>query len=231
MNICIIPARGGSKRIQKKNIRDFFGKPMIAWPLRVVTESGLFDKVVVSTDDPNIAQCALKFGAEVPFTRPPSLSDDLIDTDSVVLHAVQQCIKIFGRFDRGCCIYATNPFLSEFDLKKGLEILNDTNSVSAFPVVRYEFPIQQAIKLSGFSPVPKWPEKMNKRSQDLEEYFHDAGMFYWFDVLKFLENKQLISSEAAAFPIEAARCQDINTEADWKQAELKFKLFMENNTL
>jgi len=227
-SIAIIPARGGSKRIPRKNIKAFFGKPIIAWPIEAARASGLFDHIVVSTDDAEIAAVAKKWGAEVPFMRPAALSDDHASTDSVVLHAVQESQKIYGKLLRGCCIYPANPLLAAADLKKGLEMLLENNAPSAFPVVKYDFPVDQALLLDGVRFSARWPDKIMERSQDLPDHYHDAGMFYWFDVAKFLAQGQLYRADSAVFVVPGDRCQDINTMEDWARAELKYRIMTGN---
>ena len=227
MNIAIIPARGGSKRIPRKHIKDFRGKLLIAWSIEVAKESGLFDHIVVSTDDPEIAVVAKEWGAEIPFMRPPDLSDDNATTDSVLLHAILQCQRIYGRFKHGCCLYSTSPFLMPSDLHCGLEMLFANKATTAFPVVKYDFPIEQAFLLDGSRLKAKWPDKLNERSQDLPDYYHDAGIFYWFDVDKFLALPSLFCNDAVAFVISSFQCQDINTPEDLHHAEIKFQVMVE----
>ena len=229
--IAVIPARGGSKRIPRKNVRDFCGKPMIAWPIEELRAARLFDHIVVSTDDAEIAATAKKCGAEVPFSRPRELADDQASTDSVLLHALTECQRIYGAIERGCCVYPTTPFLAVADLRAGLDLLLANRATSAFPVVRYDFPIEQAFVLEGARPVARWPEKLAARSQDLRDHFHDAGVFYWFDAGKFTKSRVLFGDDSVAFPIDPSRCQDINTEADWAQAELKFNLLRQAGKL
>lgn len=225
--IAIIPARGGSKRILRKNIKDFCGKPMIAWSIEVAKASGLFDHIIVSTDDAEIAEVAKEWGAEVPFIRPPELSDDHASTDSVVLHAVQESQRIYGSLRQGCCVYPTSPFLTTGDLNHSLGMLLAHKATSAFPVVKYDFPIGQAFVLDGVRPRAKWPDKLMARSQDLPDHYHDAGMFYWFDVEKFVSASRLFCDDSAVFVIPRDRCQDINTPEDWDRAELKFRVITE----
>lgn len=223
-SIAVIPARGGSKRVFRKNIKYFCGKPMIAWPIEAAKASGLFDRIVVSTDDVEIAGVAKEWGAEVPFMRPAELSDDHASTDSVVLHAVRESQRIYGRLLRGCCIYPANPFLTSGDLKRGLDVLLVHDATSAFPVVKYDFPIEQAILLDGARFSARWPDKLMERSQDLPDHYHDAGMFYWFDVGKFLAEGRLYCVDSVVFVIPNDRCQDINTVEDWARAELKYRI-------
>jgi N-acylneuraminate cytidylyltransferase len=224
MNIAIITARGSSKRIPRKNVKPFLGKPMIAYAIEAALASEVFQHIVVSTDDEEICSLAKQYRAEVPFVRPHELSGDHVGTDAVVAHAVQQCRDIYGPFQYGCCIYPANPFLNAGDLSKGLTFLKSTGATSAFPVVRYDFPIEQALRLKGLKPIPEWPEQMLKNSQDFGNHYHDAGSFYWFDVEKFTVAGELINDDSVAFPIAADRCQDINTADDWAKAELKYRI-------
>jgi N-acylneuraminate cytidylyltransferase len=224
VRIAIIPARARSKRIYRKNIRDFAGKPIIAYPIATAISSGLFDHVIVSTDDDEIAETAERYGAQVPFRRPLALGDDHTSTDSVLIHALGECRRLFGAVQQGCCIYPANPFLDAGDLHRGLDLLASHQATSAFPLIRYDFPIEQAFVLEGVRPRPRWPEQIMARSQDLIEHFHDAGSFYWCDVEKFLRAGRLFTEDAAAFVIPSERCQDINTLEDWARAEDKYRL-------
>lgn len=224
MNVAIITARGGSKRIPRKNIKPFLGKPMIAYAIEAAKEAAAFEHIVVSTDDEEISSLAKQLGAEIPFLRSQQLSGDEVGTDAVLLDAIMKCLDCYGPFEYGCCIYPTNPFLSAPDLQKGLAFLKEKRATSAFPVVRYDFPIEQALMLEGAKPVARWPEHMVKRSQDCAEHYHDAGSFYWFDVEKFIVARELINEDSVVFPIGADRCQDINTVDDWAKAELKYRV-------
>lgn len=224
MRLAIFPARGGSKRIPRKNVRDFLGKPMIAWPLEEAKSSGLFDHLIVSTDDDEIAEIARSYGAEVPFVRPSTLANDTASTDQVLIHAVTESRRLYGDVEQACCIYPANPFLSRADLLFGLNLLLEHRAISAFPVVRYDFPLEQAFTLDGVRPVAVWPEKLDEISQNLKPYYHDAGMFYWFDVVKFLKVERLFAANSVVFNVPALRCQDINTPEDWEAAEVKFRV-------
>jgi len=225
--VAIVPARGGSKRIPRKNVRDFLGKPMIAYALQALRDSRLFDDIVVSTDDDEIAAVSRQHGAAVPFRRPAHLSDDQASTDAVLLHAVVECGRLLGPMRFGCCVYPASPFLTVEDLAKGRELLLRHEATSAFPIVRYDFPIEQALVLDGGRARARWPEKLAARSQDLTPHYHDAGMFYWFDVAKYLRAGELFCDDNVAFVIAADRCQDINTPEDWASAERKYRLARE----
>jgi len=227
VKIAIITARGGSQRIPRKGVRDFCGKPMIAWPIEAAKASGLFDRIVVSTDDAEIAQVARDWGADVPFMRPAELASDHAPTDAVVRHAVTELVRIHGGFEHGCCIYPASPLLAARDLRAGLDLMLQHEAASAFPVVRYDFPIEQALRLEGARPHARWPESLAQRSQDLPDHYHDAGMFYWFDTRRFMANPQLMGPDAVAFAISPERCQDINTPDDWARAETKFRVLRE----
>jgi pseudaminic acid cytidylyltransferase len=224
MNISIIPARGGSKRIPRKNSKEFCGKPMIAWSIKAANASKLFDHIIVSTDDNEIAEVAKRFGASVPFMRPAELSDDYVGTGAVVKHAVEWAIANIGEVEFVCTIYATAPFIQPSDLVKGFEMLVASDSQIAFTVTSFPFPIQRAIKITKAGNVEMFqPEHFKTRSQDLEPAYHDAGQFYWARTDAVLNEVSAFSD--AAIPIILPRCQvqDIDTLEDWQRAELMFK--------
>ena len=224
MKIAIIPARGGSKRIPRKNVKLFCGKPMIAWPIEAARASGLFDHIVVSTDDAEIAEVAKANGAEVPFMRPAALSDDHTGTSPVVAHAIEWYRAQGQMPDPVCCIYATAPFVTAADLQRGLQTLTDTGSDFAFSVTSYAFPIQRAIKLAQGCRVEMFqPEHFNTRSQDLEEAFHDAGQFYWGRAEAWLSGKVIFGPHTAAVQLPRYRVQDIDVAEDWQRAEYLFR--------
>jgi pseudaminic acid cytidylyltransferase len=222
--VAIVPARGGSKRIPRKNVKNFLGKPIIAYALEALRDSRLFDHIVVSTDDDEIAEVSSRHGAEVPFRRPAHLSDDRASTDAVLLHAVSECQRLYGPIRLGCCAYPTSPLLAVEDLVTGRDLLVRHAATSAFPVVRYDFPIEQAFVLEGNRARARWPEKMAAPSQDLTAHYHDAGTFYWFDVAKYVRVGDLFCEDNVVFVIAAERCQDINTPEDWASAELKYRV-------
>ncbi len=225
MKLAIIPARGGSKRIPRKNIKLFCGKPMIAWSIEAAQESKLFDYIVVSTDDEEIAEVAKLHGAEVPFMRPVNLSDDHTGTSPVIAHGINWYRSQGNLPDLVCCIYATAPFVSAEDLQRGLITLNDSSADFAFSVTTYAFPIQRAIKLTQEGRVEMFqPEYFNTRSQDLEEAFHDAGQFYWGRAEAWCSNKPIFSADSVPIILPRHRAQDIDTQEDWIRAELMFRL-------
>jgi pseudaminic acid cytidylyltransferase len=224
MNICIIPARGGSKRIPRKNIRDFCGKPMIAWSIEAARRSNCFAHVLVSTDDLEIAEIAKRWGAEVPFIRPPELSDDYIGTVAVVAHAVEWCRCNLGNPESVCCLYATAPFVEAEDLQNGLQALQETKAEYAFSVTSFPFPIQRAIRIDKQGRVEMFqPEHLTTRSQDLEEAWHDAGQFYWGTATAWLSNLPIYGGHSTTVLIPRSRVQDIDTLEDWHCAEKMFK--------
>ena len=228
MRFCIIPARGGSKRILRKNIRDFCGKPMIAWSIEAAIKSKLFDRVIVSTDDDEIALVAKRYGSEVPFKRPTHLADDYTSTTAVIAHAIEWLNCHGEAADKVCCLYATAPFVKANDLQKGLDILESSGAEYAFSVTNYAFPIQRSIRITNDQRVEMFqPEHFNTRSQDLEETWHDAGQFYWGNASAWLEARTMFSSNAAPVILPRHRVQDIDTEEDWVYAELMFSAFGE----
>ena len=224
MKLCVIPARGGSKRIPRKNIRPFMGKPLIGYSIETTIQSGLFDRVIVSTDDNEIAQVAKEFGAEVPFIRPKELSDDFTTTNAVVKHAIQWYKDKGKPVDYVCCVYATAPFLNMSYLKKGLEQLISSEKSYAFSVTSFAFPIQRALRITSEGCVEAiWPENIYKRSQDLDEAYHDAGQFYWGRSEAFLDD--VVTFSSASIPVILPRhlVQDIDTLEDWHRAELMYR--------
>lgn len=232
MRVAVIPARGGSKRIPRKNIKAFCGKPMIAWSIEAAAASGCFDAVVVSTDDAEIAEVAKSYGASVPFVRPPELSDDHTGTIPVIAHAVQRFVAAGQRPDAVCCLYATAPFVTADDIRTGLQVMEEEGVDYAFSVTSYAFPIQRAIRFSKHGRVEMFqPEHFNTRSQDLEEAYHDAGQFYWGRASAWLAGTPLFGMGSAPVVLPRHRVQDIDTAEDWLRAEWMFKALraVENN--
>ncbi|WP_321837725.1 pseudaminic acid cytidylyltransferase [Pseudomonas kulmbachensis] len=224
MKLAIIPARGGSKRIPRKNIKLFCEKPMIAWSIEAALQSGCFDQVIVSTDDEEIADVARRYGATVPFVRPAELSDDHTGTIPVIRHAIEWVNAQGQSVEQACCLYATAPFVSPEDIRRGLDTLLDTGSDYAFSVTSYAFPIQRAIRLNAEGRVEMFnPEHFNTRSQDLEEAFHDAGQFYWGKADAWLQGRMIFSPASVPVALPRHRVQDIDTPEDWVRAEWLFK--------
>jgi N-acylneuraminate cytidylyltransferase len=225
MKIAVIPARGGSKRIPRKNIRNFLGKPIIAYSIQVAIDCGLFDRVIVSTEDEEIAAVARRYGAETPFLRPKGLSDDYTGTNAVVRHAIKWVLQHGKPVDYACCIYATAPFVRAADLREGYDQLITTHKAFAFSVTSFPFPIQRAIRIladGGVEPIDAVAIK--RRSQDLEETYHDAGQFYWGTVQAFLQEQPIFSPGSAAIVLPRYRVQDIDTLEDWHRAELLWQV-------
>jgi len=223
MNIAIIPARGGSKRIPKKNIKPFCGKPIIAWSIIAAINSRIFDKIIVSTDSPEIADIAVKYGAEVPFIRPAEFSDDYTGTNEVVKHAIHSLIDLgHNNIEYVCCIYATAPFLKAKYLKIGLEAIKKESVNFAFSVSTFDFPPQRALILKDEVVSTKWKNFIYQRSQDLEELYHDAGQFYWGHKNSFLDEVDMFDSNSSAVIIPRRLTQDIDTFEDWELAESMF---------
>lgn len=225
MKLCVIPARGGSKRIPRKNIKPFSGKPIIAYSIDAARESGLFDLIIVSTDDREIAEVAVSYGAQVPFTRPVELSDDYTSTNDVVKHCINWCMNNDMPVSYVCCLYATAPFVTSEYLKKGYQQLIEADSSYAFSVTSFPFPIQRAVRINKNGRVEAiWPENIFKRSQDLEEAYHDAGQFYWGKAEAFCSDKVLFSDVSVPVVLPRYIVQDIDTMEDWERAELMYRL-------
>lgn len=227
--VAIIPARGGSKRIPRKNIKEFCGKPMIAWSIEAALESECFDRVVVSTDDPEIAEVVTQFGAEAPFMRPARLSDDYTGTIPVIRHAVEWLSENGSPVSEACCLYATAPFVSVEDLKRGQRMLRSEACSYVFSVTSYAFPIQRAIRITSKGRVAMFhPEHFSTRSQDLEEAWHDAGQFYWGNAEAWLTSSAIFTEAAIPIKLPRHRVQDIDTPEDWARAEWMFRVISES---
>lgn len=221
MRIAVIPARGGSKRIPRKNIKPFFGKPMIAWSIEVAISSGLFKHVIVSTDDEEIAAVANAWGAETPFVRPRELSNDFAETTEVIAHATQWAIGQDFDLSAVCCIYATAPFLQAHDLKRSWEALNSGHWDFAFAVTDYAAPIFRSFRQTVEGGIEMFfPEHFATRSQDLPLAFHDAGQFYWGTPDAWLSGKRIFDRRSKPIQIPRWRVQDIDTPDDWERAEM-----------
>ncbi|SRR5574343_112074 len=225
MTIAIIPARGGSKRIPRKNIQLFHGKPIIAYAIETAIESGLFSRIIVSTDDEEIADIAIKHGAEVPFLRSSENADDFATTSAVLIEVLEQLTLNSQTFESACCIYPTSPLIDPEDLKLAFNRFKSSNLDTLLSCVSYGFPIQRSFHLNASNLVElNQPESINQRSQDLVKNYHDAGAFYFFDIKKFTSSKSLWSGNIGAFELSELKVQDIDTQDDWKIAELKFSI-------
>ena len=224
-NLCIIPARGGSKRIPRKNIKDFLGLPIIAYSIKAALSSELFDEVMVSTDDEEISTIAMKYGAKVPFIRSNKNSDDYASTIDVLIEVLSWYKENKGEnYTHGCCLYPTAPFVTAKSLNEGYQKLITNNKTTVFPVVPFSYPIQRALKIVNDNIELYQPEHELSRSQDLEPAFHDAGQFYWFKVESILKEKKLWTARSGTIILNDTEAQDIDTLSDWKIAELKFQL-------
>lgn len=223
MTLCVIPARGGSKRIPRKNIRPFHGRPMIAWSIQAALQSGIFDHVLVTTDDPEIAETAKSEGAEVPFLRPAHLSEDHTATVPVIVDAIERAEDLWGRQETICCLYATAPFVHPEDLVQTRHLLDTEGTDFAMPVTSFPFPIQRGVRLTANGHMEMFqPEHALTRSQDLEDAYHDVGQFYWGHRAAWFAGKPLIGPDTAARIIPRHRAQDIDTPEDWDLAERLF---------
>lgn len=229
MNIAIIPARGGSKRIQRKNIKEFCGRPIIYYSINEAIRSKLFDEVIVSTDDEEIAEVAVSCGAKVPFLRPDELSDDFTGTHDVIKHAVNFLINHGMKLEYACCIYATAPLLKSSDLISAFEIMKKEKYLSVFSAAKYSFPIQRSFKLNKTRGVHmSFPDNFDLRSQDLDETYHDAGQFYWSPKRVWLQDPLKYNEDCFPFIMPQWRVQDIDTMEDWKRAELLYQILKES---
>ncbi|MDE3742215.1 pseudaminic acid cytidylyltransferase [Maribacter polysaccharolyticus] len=227
-NLAIIPARGGSKRIPRKNIKFFLGKPIIAYSIEAALKSELFEEVMVSTDDEEIAKIASDYGAKVPFLRTDKNSDDFATTVEVITEVIENYKKIDKTFDYICCIYPTAPFVTIQKLTNSLKILKKNSLDTVLPVIQYSFPVQRAMRAFQKNLIRMiQPEYINTRSQDLEPTYHDAGQFYWMRTEKIVAQKKLWTDCTGFIEISEIEAQDIDTVTDWKIAELKYKLMID----
>lgn len=231
MKVAVIPARGGSKRIPRKNIREFCGKPMIAWPIIAAQATGLFDRVIVSTDDSEIADVARAWGAEVPFVRPIELSDDYVGTTEVIAHATRWFSEQGGQISAVCCIYATAPLIQVDDLARGWQALQSGDWAYAFSVAEFSPSIYRAFRQRKEGGVEMlFPEFFTTRSQDLPIALHDAGQFYWGRPSAWTEGMKIFDRHSMPVPIPRWRVQDIDDVDDWVRAEMIFKRLMSDQS-
>lgn len=225
--IAIITARGGSKRIPKKNIKEFCGKPIIAYSIRAALDSGIFDEVMVSTDSEEIAEIARAYGAKVPFMRSAKTSDDFATTADVLMEVLERYQEMGRTFDVMSCIYPTAPFVTPEKLMSAYDTLTKEQAVMAMPVVAFSYPPQRSYVLNGNMLEMKWKENYNKRSQDLEKMYHDAGQFYMYQVESYIRLKGQIDQSIVPVIVDEMEVQDIDNETDWKLAEQKYRLMTE----
>jgi N-acylneuraminate cytidylyltransferase len=222
--LAIITARGGSKRIPRKNIKDFNGKPIIAYSIEAALKSGAFDEVMVSTDDEEIAEISRLFGAKVPFLRSEKTANDFATTTDVILEVIDEYKKRGDEFDIVSCVYPTAPFITSDRLKLAVDTLASSDADTLIPVVRFSYPPQRAMEIRDGRLVFIYPENLSKRSQDLTAHYHDAGQFYVMRTEAFLKNKNVMVGNILPLELSELEVQDIDNEVDWKLAELKYNL-------
>lgn len=224
-NLAIIPARGGSKRIPRKNIKNFLGKPIIAYSIEVALKSKLFDEVIVSTDDDEIALVASQFGASIPFMRSFENADDHATLSDVLIEVITRYYEFGKTFKNVCCILPTAPLISTDNLKEAFSKLNNEQFDSVCPIVEFSYPILRALEINSSQKLQMiWPENLKTRSQDLESAYHDSGSFYWIKTEALLSQKSLFCKNGGAIVLPPVKVQDIDTESDWELAELKYQL-------
>jgi N-acylneuraminate cytidylyltransferase len=222
--IAIITARGGSKRIPGKNIKDFLGKPIIAYSIQTALDSKLFDEVMVSTDDNEIFEISKKFGASISFLRSEKTSNDYATTADVLIEVIEEYKKRGKVFDYVCCIYPTAPFITSEKLNHSFKFLIEKKAESLIPIVRFSYPIQRALRIENDSLQYIYPENRSKRSQDLERTYHDAGQFYWIKTDVLINQSSIVTDNSIAYEISELEVQDIDSETDWKIAEMKYQI-------
>jgi len=228
--IAIIPARGGSKRIPRKNIRNFHGKPIITYSIQAALGSHLFDEVMVSTDSEEIAQVAREHGAKVPFMRSSENASDFATTTDVLLEVLEAYGKQEEHFDQLCCIYPTAVFITPAKLRETMRIMEESQLDSTLPVVAFSYPVQRGLRLNEEGRIEyAYPENRYKRSQELETIFHDAGQFYWLRTRPFCIQRDLILKNNLPFEVSALEVQDIDHEVDWILAEIKYSLMLKQS--
>ena len=224
MRVAVIPARGGSKRIPRKNIREFAGKPIIAWPISVALDSGLFDKVIVSTDDDEIAEVARRVGASIPFVRPEQLSDDFADTKAVVRHAISELALERSFTSQICCIYPTSVFVTPECLADGLNLLNHERCSFALSITEVDPTVLRSFTQDAEGKLKMvFPENFNRRTQDLPALYRDAAQFYWGSVSAWFGDEHIFGENARGVFFDSSKVIDIDTEIDWRSAEAIFK--------
>lgn len=220
-NLCIIPARGGSKRIPRKNVKSFLGKPMLAYSIEAAMATNLFDEVMVSTDDDEIAEVARQYGAKVPFMRSSETANDFATTADVLHEVIDKYRELGREFDNFCCVYATAPMVQSKDIISAYNRLQSSDFTIVYPVVQFSYPIWRCLDLAEDGSMKRhWPEYENSRSQDLPKEYHDTGTFYWHKTKKWLAG----NIKVGGIEVDETTVQDIDTETDWKIAEMKYRL-------
>ena len=229
--LAIITARGGSKRIPRKNIKEFCSKPIIAYSIEAALKSGVFDEVMISTEDKEIAQISEGFGAKVPFFRSEKTASDYATTTDVLMEVLDEYDKRGMHYDMACCIYPTAPFITADRLKEAVEMLRESEADTLIPVVGFSYPPQRALVIEDGRLVFKYPEYIVTRSQDLEKHYHDAGQFYVFKTKAFKETGNLMKGNIVPMVLDEMEVQDIDTEQDWELAQVKYKLLHPQNII
>ena len=227
--IAIITARGGSKRIPRKNVKEFCGKPMLQYSIEAALSSGIFDEVMVSTDDEEIAQVAKAAGANIPFMRSEKTSNDYATTADVLMEVIEEYKKLGQEFAYTCCIYPTAPFITAEKLQKAFSIIKEQNAAQLKPVIAYSFPPQRCEVVRDGKLEMLHPEHRNTRSQDLEPYYHDCGQFYFYDTKELIKGNGIIVEKVIPMVLSELEVQDIDNETDWKLAEIKYKMMVERD--
>ena len=221
-HLCIIPARGGSKRIPRKNIRPFHGRPILEWSVSAALQTGIFDRVMVSTDDEEIAEIARRAGANVPLMRSAEASDDHATTPDVLIEVLNRYGEDGDFFDLGCCLYPTAPFVTPEDLVQGRDLLITAGFNAVMPIAAFSYPIWRSLKRDSSGRVTmNFQEHLSTRSQDLPPAYHDAGQWYWFRTADFLRDQVLLGPNTGSILLPETRVQDIDNEDDWRLAEIK----------
>lgn len=223
-NLAIIPARGGSKRIPRKNIKNFLGQPIITYSINAALQSGIFDEVMVSTDDEEIAGIAQKYGAAIPFMRSPETANDHATTFAVIEEVCQNYTQRGQNFDFVCCIYPCAPLISGKTLNEAYETIANNDFDAVFPVVEFSYPVQRSLKITNGKLDFTYPEYAQARSQDFPKNYHDSGQFYWMRIEQILRTRKIMTDNVGGIIISELDAQDIDNEIDWKLAELKFSL-------
>lgn len=222
--VAIITARGGSKRIPRKNIKEFCGKPILAYSIEAAVSSGIFDEVMVSTDDEEIGEVAGRYGAQVPFYRSEKTANDYATTNDVLLEVLSEYEKRGEHFDMACCIYPTAPFVTAEKLKNAVEQLKNSDADTLIPVVAFSYPPQRAMIVENERLVFEYPQYLDSRSQDLTPHYHDVGQFYVFRTEAFQKNKKLMVGNILPLIVSELEVQDIDNQTDWELAEMKYRL-------
>lgn len=230
-SIAIITARGGSKRIPKKNIKNFLGEPIINYSVKAALNSGIFDEVMVSTDDKEIAEISKTAGASVPFMRSEKTSGDTATTVDVILEVLEKYRLLGKAFSYVCCMYPAAPFITPEKLKRGFEILKETNASAVIPVIRFSYPPQRGYIIENEKLSYKWPENYPKRSQDLEPLYHDSGQFYFYNADNFVKTRGLDFDNMRPLILSESEVQDIDTIDDWETAEIKYRILKEKGLI